>query len=226
MEHVNIDTHVEVKKVGINCSSYYVGVSSLEEGNLNQPCCAFQGSMVRMDVKTGGIMWQTKMLPDNRGKYGAYSGAAIWGSSPPIDVKRRHVYVATGNLYTVPPDVEACQEEQNNKTTPDVPNPCIKPADHSESVLALDLDSGDIVWSKHLGGYDTWVLACVSKPAASNCPKIPGPDYDFGEAPMMLTIRNSGENPWRDIVVVGQKSGIVWAVDCDDGNLMWDAVSN
>lgn len=209
-------------------SAYYVGVSSDEEGNIDEPCCSFQGSMVSMDVKTGRILWQTKMVPDNGGRNGGYSGAAIWGSSPPVDAKRRHVYVATGNLYSVPADVEACQEAQNNKTTPDVPDPCIKPDDHSESILALDLDSGRIVWSNHLGGYDTWVLACDLPPPSGpdNCPKIAGPDSDFGEAPMMLTVPNKdAKSQWLDIVVAGQKSGFVWALERDHGKRVWDAVA-
>ncbi|KAG0605212.1 hypothetical protein M758_9G040200 [Ceratodon purpureus] len=184
-----------------------------------------------MDITTGSIIWKTKMLPDNQGQYGAYSGAAIWGSSPPIDKKRRHVYVATGNLYSVPPEIEACQEEQENKTTPDVPNPCVKPEDHSESIVALDLDSGRIVWSNQLGGYDTFVLACIpafSGSGPNNCPKFPGPDFDFGEAPMLLTVlsKDRGKLPkLLDILVAGQKSGIVWALERDHGKLVWDAVA-
>lgn len=186
-----------------------------------------------MDIKTGRVLWQTKMIPDNGGKFGFYSGAAVWGSSPPIDKKRRHVYMGTGNLYTTPPQVQACQAAQDNKTTPDIPNPCIKPGDHSESILALDLDSGAIVWSKHLGAYDTWSAACLPalKPPSgpNNCPAIAGPDYDFGEAPLLLTVRNvnksEGDEDWRDIAVAGQKSGIVWALDRSTGTLVWNTVS-
>lgn len=208
--------------------SYYVGISSREEGNLNGPCCSFQGSFVRMDVKTGRVIWQTKMLPDNGGKYGEYSGAAIWGSTSPIDKKRRHVYTATGNLYQAPPDVQACQDAQNNKTHPDVPDPCIKPGDHSEAILALDLDTGDFVWSTPLGGIDVWNAACIpalKPPGPDNCPPSPGDDYDFGEAPMLLTVRNKNNSGWHDIVVAGQKSGFVWALDRDNGSLVWDAVA-
>lgn len=188
-----------------------------------------------MDIKTGHVIWQTKMIPDNGGKFGNYSGAALWGSSPPIDEKRRHVYIATGNLYDAPPDIQACQAAQNNKTTPDIPNPCISPEDHSESILALDLDSGEIVWSRHLGGVDVWNAACIPQlkpPGPDNCPSHPGDDYDFGEAPMLLTVRkmkksegNEEEHGWRDLVVAGQKSGFVWALDRDNGTLVWDAVS-
>lgn len=172
------------------------------------------------------------MLPDNGGKANLYSGAALWGSSPAVDVKRNLVFIATGNLYSVPPDVQACQIREANKTVPDVPDPCIRAGDNSESILALDLDTGKIVWAHHLGGVDVWNAACVSGPSQPNCPPAAGPDYDFGEAPMLLTVhgnksresRTGDDEEWQDIVVAGQKSGFVWALDRDDGHIVWDAV--
>jgi hypothetical protein len=167
--------------------------------------------MLKIDVKTGSIQWKTLMLPDNHGKTNLYAGAALWGSSPSIDTKRNLVFIATGNLYSAPACVQKCEEEQQNKTHRDYPDPCIKPEDHSESILALDLDNGNIVWSHHLGAYDTWVLVCAqpSIPKNPNCPAIVGPDADFGEAPMMLTIQNIKANCntpyWQDIVVTGQR---------------------
>ncbi|KAG0562884.1 hypothetical protein KC19_9G179500 [Ceratodon purpureus] len=169
-------------------SEYYVGISSISEAVVDEPCCTFQGSMVKVDIKTGKIKWRTKMVPDNGNKIGLYSGAAIWGSSPPIDCKRRMIYIATGNLYSTPPDVTECEAKQENKTVRDIPDPCISPDDHSESILALNLDSGRVVWAHQLGGYDTWVLSCFNTNGPQpNCPPIVGPDYDFAEAPMMLT---------------------------------------
>ncbi|KAK4842309.1 hypothetical protein QYF36_019511 [Acer negundo] len=94
--------------------------------------------LAKLDVLTGAIRWQTYMFPDNGGKLGGYAGAAIWGSSPAIDVIRRRVYVATGNLYTAPPEVLKCQEEQNNQTRrPDHPDQCIGPGINFNSVVAL-----------------------------------------------------------------------------------------
>ena len=189
--------------------------------------------MVKVDIETGRIEWRTKMLPDNGGKGHLYSGAALWGSSPAVDVKRNLVFIATGNLYSVPPDVQACQIREANKTVPDVPDPCIRAGDYSESILALDLDTGKIVWAHHLGGVDVWNIACAFGPSQPNCPPAAGPDYDFGEAPMLLTVRSNksrgsrtsdDEESWRDIVVAGQKSGFVWALDRDDGQIVWDAV--
>ncbi|KAM1323801.1 hypothetical protein PS2_044644 [Malus domestica] len=153
-------------------------------------------------------------LPDNHETIGLYSGAAIWGSSPSIDVHRRHVYIANGNVYSVPENVSQCQENQNNSTVPTRPDACVEPENHGNSILALDLDGGDIKWYHQLGGYDVWFVACLLDP--STCPTGPNIDADFGE--MLRTYVNGTK---RDIVVAVQKSGFAWALDRNNGSLVW-----
>ncbi|PKH93462.1 hypothetical protein CRG98_049839, partial [Punica granatum] len=136
-------------------SAFYVGVSSLEETLPPSECCNFRGSLVRLDISSGAIQWQTYTVPENGGKLGGYSGGAIWGSSPAIDPRRQLVYVATGNLYTAPPNVTECQERQNNETTtPASPDQCIGPDVNFNSIIAFDIRSGRIRWARQLGGYD------------------------------------------------------------------------
>lgn len=202
---------------------FYVGTSSVQE-NFPDQCCTFQGSFLRLDVETGDTVWRTPMLPDNNGSQNLYSGAPIWGSSPSIDPIRSLVFIATGNVYSVPPDIAACQEEQNNKTVPDFPNPCIEPDNHLESILALDLATGHIKWSNQLGGYDAWVSSCSGSVKSPNCPTGPNPDYDFSNCPSLLTI-DYGNGTKRDVAVAAQKSGNVWAVDRDTGVLVWSSVT-
>ena len=45
-----------------------------------------------------------------------------------------------------------------------------------------------------------------------NCPAPPSPDYDLS---------GSGPNLLEDLVVFGQKSGLLWAFDPKDGTLRW-----
>lgn len=202
---------------------FYVGTSSVEE-NFPDLCCTFQGSFMKMDVTTGEILWRTRMLPDNNGSQNLYSGAPIWGSSPSIDPIRNLVFIATGNVYGVPPEISNCQAEQNNKTTPDFPDPCVEADNHEESILALDLDTGNITWYHELGGYDAWVSSCSGSSVSPNCPTGPNPDYDFSDCPSMITI-DYGNGTKRDVVVAAQKSGNVWAVDRDTGSLVWSSVT-
>uniref|UniRef100_A0A803N051 Pyrrolo-quinoline quinone repeat domain-containing protein n=2 Tax=Chenopodium quinoa TaxID=63459 RepID=A0A803N051_CHEQI len=197
---------------------YYVGTSSLEELASIDKCCTFRGSFAKLEAKTGKIQWQTYMLPDNQGKQGEYSGAAIWGSSPSIDVSRNLVYIATGNLYSAPERVEACQERENNQTIPTHPEECIEPENHENSILALELESGDIKWYQQLGGYDVWFAKCMNL-STPNCPPGPNPDADFGEAPMLLSVVVNGCR--RDVSVAVQKSGIAWGLDRDTGDVIW-----
>ncbi|KAL3501363.1 hypothetical protein ACH5RR_035812 [Cinchona calisaya] len=108
--------------------AFYVGVSSLEELLPREQCCMFRGSMVKLDVRNGVILWQTYTIPDNGGKLGGYSGRAIWESSPAIDIIRQLVYVRTGNLYIVPPDVLECQRWSTRLSGYDIFNfECLTP---------------------------------------------------------------------------------------------------
>ncbi|CAK7323037.1 unnamed protein product [Dovyalis caffra] len=198
--------------------AFYVGTSSQEESVSIEQCCTFRGSFSKLDLKTGKILWQTFMLPENNGKRGEYAGAGIWGSSPSIDRTRNLVYIATGNLYSAPLRIRQCQEKQNNQTVPSNPDECIEPDNHSNSILALNLDSGNIKWYQQLGGYDVWFFACNNL-STPNCPPGPNPDADFSEAPMMLSVYVNRTK--QDIVAAVQKSGFAWALDRDDGNIIW-----
>ncbi|CAL0314933.1 unnamed protein product [Lupinus luteus] len=198
--------------------AFYVGTSSTEEVLSVEQCCTFRGSFSKLDIKSGAILWQTYMIPHNHGNKGEYAGAAIWGSSPSVDPLRNLIYIATGNLYSVPLRISQCQKEENNQTIPTHEDVCVEPDNHSESILALDLDSGKIKWYHQLGGYDVWFLACNNL-STPNCPPGPNPDADFGEAPMMLTIHVNGSK--QDIVVAVQKSGFAWALNRDNGALIW-----
>jgi len=89
----------------------YIGVSSNEETlalDPTYPCCSFRGSIVALDEKTGAMLWKTFDMPDNGGRPGGYSGGAVW-QPPAIDPKRGTLFIGTGNNYTAPADVEACQ---------------------------------------------------------------------------------------------------------------------
>lgn len=86
----------------------------------------------------------------------------------------------------------------------------MEPENLSESIIAMDLESGEIKWYQHNGGYDIWFFACDDDLKNPNCPLGPNPYADFGEAPMMLSVRINGMK--RDIVVAVQKSGFAWAL--------------
>jgi polyvinyl alcohol dehydrogenase (cytochrome) len=187
----------------------YIGVSSSEETlalDPTYPCCSFRGSIVALDEKTGAILWKTFDMPDNGGQTNQYSGGAIW-QPPAIDPKRGVLFIGTGNNYTVPPDVEACQN-----TTPTAN--CTAANDFFDAALALDLKTGQIKWADKLQSIDTWTVACIRPSGGTNpnCPVPSSPDFDLG---------GSGPNLIGNIVGFGQKSGIFWALNPDNGNIVW-----
>jgi len=189
-----------------------VGMSSQEEGFATDPnynCCSFRGSVSAVDEKTGSVLWKTYTVPENGGRTDGYSGNAVWGSTPVVDPSRKLVYITTGNNYTVPADVAA-------GTTP------LDPTDYVDSILALDLNSGKVVWAApHLGlSSDTWTVPCLySQPGTANCPDPAGPDYDFGQGVMEVSRTVNGMN--QDLVIAGQKSGKLWALDAGTGQVAW-----
>lgn len=186
----------------------YIGVSSSEESlatDPTYPCCTFRGSVVALDEKSGAMLWKTFDMPENGGQTGGYSGGAIW-QPPAIDPKRGMLFIGTGNNYSAPADVEACQN-----ATP-LAN-CTAADDFFDTALALDLKTGQVKWSKKLQGFDTWTVACLTPTGPkANCPVPTSPDFDLGGA---------GPNLVGNIIGFGQKSGIFWALNPDNGNIVW-----
>jgi len=194
----------------VHGSRVYVGVASGEEGfaaNPNYPCCSFRGSVLALDLDTGAIVWKTYTVPP------AYAGGAVWGSTPVVDLKRRSIYVATGNNYFVPAPVAACISAAGND--PAAAGACLAPDDYIDAVVALDLDTGGIKWGHRLQGADVWTVACIFR----GCPTLTSPDYDFGAGPSLFTVGTGKQK--RDLLGAGQKSGMYWALDPDTGNIVW-----
>jgi polyvinyl alcohol dehydrogenase (cytochrome) len=176
----------------------YVPVSSFEEtaGRDNKyECCKFRGSLVALDAYTGKIIWksftvQDEPKPFKRNSAGTQmygpAGGAIW-SAPTLDIKRRVLYVGTGNSYT---DVETL---------------------HTDAIIAFDMDTGKIKWVHQATAKDNFLVGC-RQAGTGNCPDNGGPDYDFGSSPILRTLPNG-----KQVLLAGQKSGVMWAFDPDNG---------
>jgi polyvinyl alcohol dehydrogenase (cytochrome) len=193
----------------------YVGVASLEEALaafVPGYVLSFRGSMLALDLETGAILWKTYVAPPG------YTGNAIWGSSPAIDTKRGQVYIATGNNYSVPPDVLACVAAH---TDPVERAACLAADDHFDSIMALSMKTGAIRWVTRALPYDAWTVDCIPFFGDGDlCPDPAGPDYDFGQAPALYTATAGNGRP-VELVGAGQKSGQYWALDPDTGEVKW-----
>ena len=177
----------------------YVPVASWEETRSGDPayaCCTFRGSVAAFRIRDGKLLWKTYMTPPSveNGKsargtpnFGP-SGAGVW-SAPTIDAKRKLLYVTTGDNYSAPA------------------------TDSSDAVVALDMATGKVQWSKQVTADDVFSTAtCAGR---TDC----GPDFDFGSS-VILTRASDG----RELLLAGQKSGIVWALDpTRKGEVVWQA---
>ncbi len=178
----------------------YVPVSSMEALNTGNPdfaCCHFRGSILALDARTGAKKWQTystdepKLLGKNAAGADHYGPAGISIWSSPAIDAKRHVLYAGTGA---------------NSTSPST--------DMSDAIVAMDLDSGAVKWAYQGVKDDASNLGCLS-PNKANCPAENGPDYDFGAGAMLVTVNG------RDIVLAGQKSGHLHAIDPDSGKLIW-----
>jgi outer membrane protein assembly factor BamB len=83
----------------------------------------------------------------------------------------------------------------------------------SDAVLAMDLKTGKIRWANQVLADDNF----MSVPSGQvNSPLgVRGPDYDFGSSPQLIKVGS------KDLVVTGNKSSIVYAMDPDTGKTVW-----
>ncbi len=193
----------------------YVGVASDQEvGAVEVPGFKidFRGSVAALDLSDGKIVWQTYTVP------AGFTGGAVWASNLAVDSSRRAIYVDTGNNYSVPAVVAACQQRAKTNAQLDA---CLDPADHIDSVLSLDLDTGAVKWADRFTHADNYTDSCpgLTPTPATPCPSPAGVDSDFGAAPNLLTINANGNA--RDVVGAGQKSGVYWELDRDSGKILW-----
>jgi polyvinyl alcohol dehydrogenase (cytochrome) len=201
-----VDDHPAARVTGaptVYSGVVYVGVSSIEEVTGSRPtyqCCTFRGSVVALKAESGAQIWKAYTIPEapHPTKSNAIgtqlfgpAGASVW-SAPTIDVQRKALYVATSNSYSDPA------------------------TDTSDAILAFDLATGRMIWHQQATPKDSFVVACFGTDQ-TNCPEDRGPDHDFGQSPILVSLRNGQRE-----LVIGQKSGVVHALDPDqEGKILW-----
>ncbi|CAA0110215.1 Polyvinylalcohol dehydrogenase [BD1-7 clade bacterium] len=208
-----------------------VGVSSHESTYARSekiPCCTFRGSFVALDAHTGEIEWRTYMIDDEDDR-DQFSGAAVWGGAPTIDVARNRVYVPTGNNYWVPQSVQQCLVAAVGDEAATQACLAVVSRNFVDSIVALDIDTGAVKWSTSSQTYDAWTTACdfetlfpllAFSSSSKNCPNPKGPDSDFAQPPVLVTI-DVGAGVMEDRLFAGNKAGEYFALNPDTGAIIW-----
>jgi len=170
---------------------FFAGISSLENSfNLLEgyPCCSFRGRMYNVDLDNGALVWGTYTLPDIEG----YGGAGVTGSSPAIWPEANLVFFGSGNGYSAPDDIDECRLVNNYPDKAALQ--CLEDGVYIDSTLALDIDSGEVVWAFRAQGVDLWTVPCILGPNPF-CPNPPGPDYDLLQSPILIQPKD-GQSSW------------------------------
>jgi polyvinyl alcohol dehydrogenase (cytochrome) len=193
-----VDEHPAAVLTGtpaVDAGVLYVPVSSFEEAGAaspQYPCCTFRGSVVALNAQTGETVWKTYTIEKSPLPGQRGPSGAAIWSTPTLDKKRGVLYVATGDNYSQPATAT------------------------SDAVLALDAKTGKLLWTRQITPDDIYNIACDAG-VKSNCPSGRGRDFDFGQPPILLSLSNGTR-----ILVIGQKSGVVSALDPDSGGrVMW-----
>jgi polyvinyl alcohol dehydrogenase (cytochrome) len=182
----------------------YVPMSSTEVVSAmkaDYECCSFRGGVTALEAASGKPLWRMHTVDaarefgkDQKGQPAfGPSGAPVW-STPTIDAKRGLLYFGSGENYSSPASAM------------------------SDSIIAVELATGKIRWWQQTVANDAWNASCESFSDGVNCPREDGPDLDFGAPPILTKLADG-----RDIILAGQKSGMVFALDPDNGGkILWN----
>jgi polyvinyl alcohol dehydrogenase (cytochrome) len=162
------------------------------------PCCTFRGSVTAVRVRDGSLVWKTYLVDPPKKTGATVAGTETLGPSGAGVWSSPTIDGSRGVLYITTGD---------NYSHPATAT--------SDAIIALNLRTGRTVWSQQATPNDVYNSSCGGRGA--NCPEDSGPDYDFGASAMLVRTANG-----RDILVAGQKSGVVYALDpANAGKVLW-----
>lgn len=187
--------------VAVYQNTVFVPLTSSEVSSSKDPnfdCCTSSGELVAMNASTGEIKWRHRVITEEAKEIGKKkNGKPFFGPSGAIVWCSPTIDTQRGLVYI---------GTGENYTDPST--------NTSDAIQAIDIKTGKLVWSFQATTHDTWNLACPGEP---NCPEKAGPDLDFGSAPLLVKAGYNG----KDIIVAGQKSGVVHALEPATGKVIW-----
>ncbi|MCB1015727.1 MAG: PQQ-binding-like beta-propeller repeat protein [Acidimicrobiales bacterium] len=144
-----------------------------------------RGVVSALDAATGEVRWTFDTVKgDLWGHPEVNSGGGVW-YPPVVDLERRLVYAGVANPAPFP-------------GTPEFPNGTSRPGPnlYTNSIVALDLDTGELAWFHQV---------------------VPHDIFDRDQVHTLMARLDDG----TDVIVSAGKSGIVVGLDPDDGTVRW-----
>ncbi len=138
------------------------------------------GTVYALNVRTGELVWSFSPIPKDLSKV---TGAANVWSVMSVDVARGLVFLPTTSPST---DLYGALRAM------DLP--------HTDAIIALKAETGDVVWSFQTVHHDLW-------------------DFDLPSQPILSTIVHEGQR--RDVVIETTKSGYTFVLDRDTGKSLF-----
>jgi polyvinyl alcohol dehydrogenase (cytochrome) len=178
----------------------YVPVASWEESRPLNPayeCCTFRGSVVAYRIADGARIWKSWLVTETPERIGETAdGVPIYGPSG----------VGTWSAPTLDRERGLIYVTTGNNYTGQTA--------FSDAVVAMRLDDGAIEWARQITPGDEFNLYCRQQPGG-----CPGEDLDLGASAVLVRLGDG-----RERLLVGQKSGLVFALDpADSGRIVWQA---
>lgn len=140
---------------------------------------SFHGRIEGLDSASGKSLWKVEVSPAPMNG----AGVSVW-SSAALDTERKLAIIGTGNNYYRP----------------------VSP--YSDSLLAIDYTTGEIVWNTQFTMNDAWTYGTLVSG---------GVDGDVGATPNLFEIAG------KPVVGVGDKPGTYYVLDRMTGDEVWKA---
>jgi polyvinyl alcohol dehydrogenase (cytochrome) len=194
------DLAMNTGTVAVYGGKVFVPISSLEvlaamDGNFN--CCTTSGGVAALDSKTGKLLWYHRVIPGKAtARNDKKNGKPFFGPSGAPVWSSPTVDVKRNLLY-----IGTGENYSLPATT------------SSDAIQAVNMSTGKLVWNFQATEGDAWNMAC---PVLVNCPGSNGRDLDFGMAPLLVSGKDGKQR-----LLAGQKAGVVYALDPQNGKLLW-----
>lgn len=155
----------------------------------NREVASPRGIVRSLDARTGAVNWIWDPIPrrmddpvrrDWGGDSARVTGSANVWTPMSVDRERNHVYLATSSPS---PDFYGGERLGDNR--------------YANSVVALDIGTGSVVWHQQLIHHDLW-------------------DYDIPAQPTLTTLDRDGGPV--DAVIIVTKTGMLYTFDRDTGH--------